>query len=64
MEEIERRAESVLAELPDYIWDGDRPPIPVEEIADSHFGLHVCDKSAGGDARGARLPRARRRRDA
>ena len=45
MDEIERRAESVLAELPDYIWDGDRPPIPVEEIADSHFGLHVCEKS-------------------
>ena len=44
MEEIERRAESILAELPDYVWDGDRPPIPVEEIADSHFGLHVCDK--------------------
>ena len=43
MEEIERRAESILAELPDYIWDGDRPPIPVEEIADSHFGLHVRD---------------------
>lgn len=43
MEEIERRAEAILAELPDYIWDGDRPPIPVEEIADSHFGIHVRD---------------------
>lgn len=43
MEEIERRAEAILAALPDYIWDGDRPPIPVEEIADSHFGLHVRD---------------------
>ena len=37
------RAEAILAELPDYIWDGDRPPIPVEEIADTHFGLHVRD---------------------
>ena len=45
MEEIERRAEAILAELPDYVWDGDRPPIPVEEIADTHFGLHVCNKS-------------------
>ena len=44
MEEIERRADEILAELPDYIWDGDRPPIPVEEVADSHFGLHICDK--------------------
>ena len=44
MDEIERRAEAILAELPDYIWAGDRPPIPVEDIADSHFGLHVCDK--------------------
>lgn len=43
MEEIEARAESILAELPDYIWEGDQPPIPVEEIADSHFGLHVRD---------------------
>ncbi len=41
MEEIELRAEAVLAELPEYIWDGSRPPIPIEEIADSHFGLHV-----------------------
>ena len=45
MEEIEHRAESILAELPDYIWERDRPPIPVNEIADSHFGLHVCDRS-------------------
>lgn len=43
MEEIERRAESILAQLPDYVWKGDRPPIPVEEIADTHFGLHVRD---------------------
>jgi hypothetical protein len=43
MEEIERRAEAILADLPDYIWDGDRPPIPIEEIADSYFGLHVRD---------------------
>ena len=43
MEEIERRAEAILAEVPDYVWAGNRPPIPVEEIADSHFGLHVRD---------------------
>ena len=43
MEEIEHRAEAVLAELPPYIWTGDAPPIPIDEIADSHFGLHVRD---------------------
>jgi hypothetical protein len=41
MEEIETRAEAILAELPEYIWSGDRPPIPIHEIADSHFGLFV-----------------------
>ena len=41
MEEIERRAEAVLAELPDYVWRGEIPPVPVEEIADTHFGLRV-----------------------
>ncbi len=43
MKEIERRAEAILAELPDYVWEGDRPPVPVEEIADTYFGLHVRD---------------------
>ncbi len=46
MEEIERRAEAVLARVPSYIWDGNQPPVPVEEIADSHFGLYVRDVSA------------------
>jgi len=41
MEGIELRAEGVLGELPEYIWSGDRPPIPIHEIADSHFGLLV-----------------------
>src|SRR5918996_1153755 len=43
MEGIERHAERVLAELPSYLWDGERLPVPVDEIADSHFGLRVCD---------------------
>lgn len=45
MEDVERQAEAILAALPRFIWEGDRPPIPVEEIADSHFGLHVCNKT-------------------
>ena len=45
MEEIERRAEAVLGQLPPYIWTGKAPPIPIDEIADSHFGLRVCEVS-------------------
>ena len=41
MEAIERAAEAVLAEVPSWIWDGERLPVPVEDIADSHFGLLV-----------------------
>jgi hypothetical protein len=41
MEAIERAAEAVLARVPAWIWDGERLPVPVEEIADSHFGLLV-----------------------
>ena len=56
MEEIERRAESILAELPDYIWDGDRPPIPVEEIADSTsaFTSATCRRPRCATPRAAR----------
>jgi IrrE N-terminal-like domain len=41
--DVEQRAERVLAEVPGWIWDGDRLPVPVEHIADSCFGLHVRD---------------------
>jgi hypothetical protein len=41
--EVEERAERVLAGVPDWIWDGERLPVPVEHIADSFFGLHVRD---------------------
>lgn len=43
MEEIERRAERVLERVPDYVWDGQTLPVPVEHIADSCFGLLVCE---------------------
>lgn len=42
-EEIERRAAAVLADVPDYIWDGETVPVPVEDIVDSCFGLLVRD---------------------
>jgi hypothetical protein len=40
---LEERAERVLAAVPDWIWDGERLPVPVEHIADSCFGLFVRD---------------------
>jgi hypothetical protein len=43
VDEIEERAESVLAAVPSWIWDGESLPVPVETIADSHFGLLVRD---------------------
>ena len=41
--EIERRAERILASVPSWIWDGRSLPVPIEDIADSHFGLLVRD---------------------
>ena len=43
MEEIERRAEEVLASVPSWIWDGERLPVPVEDIVDTQYGLLVRD---------------------
>ena len=42
-ESIEERASRVLSGVPDWIWNGDTLPVPVEHIADSCFGLHVRD---------------------
>lgn len=41
--EIERRATTVLERVPDYIWDGESVPVPVEDIADTCFSLLVRD---------------------
>jgi hypothetical protein len=43
VEEVERRAQQVLEKVPAWIWDGESLPIPVEDIADSCFGLLVRD---------------------
>ena len=42
-EEIERRAGVVLSQAPNFVWDGESLPIPVEDIVDSCFGLLVRD---------------------
>jgi hypothetical protein len=41
VEEIERRAEELLARIPDWLWNGETLPVPLDVIADSHFGLLI-----------------------
>ena len=53
MMEIEERAERVLARVPEWIWDGESLPVPVEDIADSVFRLRVCEVDDLSDAPGA-----------
>lgn len=53
MRAIERRATAMLASIPSYIWDGERLPVPVEDIADSHFSLYVRDTDDLSQAPGA-----------
>jgi hypothetical protein len=35
----------VLADLEDWIWDRKRLPVPIDQIADDHFGLLVRERS-------------------
>lgn len=51
--EIERRAEAELDAVPGYVWDGFSLPVPVEHIADSHFGLWIRDEDDLSRAPGA-----------
>lgn len=53
VEEIEERAERVLARVPGYVWDGQSLPVPVEHIADDVFGLLVRDEDDMAAAPGA-----------
>ena len=55
MRDVEERAEHVLAALPSYVWDGDTLPVPVEDIADTQFGLLVLDVEDMASAPGAPL---------
>lgn len=52
LEEIERRSVEVLDRVPEWIWDGEAVPVPVEEIADSCCGLLVRDVDDLGVAPG------------
>ena len=53
VEAIERRAVKLLTELPPYVWNGADLPIPVEDIADTCFGLLVRDQDDMAAAPGA-----------
>ena len=53
MEELQERADRVLAQVPEYVWDGERLPVPVEDIVDSVFGLLVRDVEDMSAAPGA-----------
>jgi len=51
--DVEALAERALASVPDWIWDGETLPVPVEDIADSCFNLHVRDVDDLSTAPGA-----------
>jgi hypothetical protein len=53
MRDVEERAEQVLAATPGYVWDGERLPVPIEEIVDSVHGLLVRDVDDIGTVPGA-----------
>ena len=53
MEEIEQRAEAVLADVPDWLWNGERLPVPVDDIADTCFGLLIREVEDMTSAPGA-----------
>jgi hypothetical protein len=43
------KALELLSDVPGYVWDGERLPVPIEEIADSHLGLLVRETTNLGD---------------
>jgi IrrE N-terminal-like domain len=53
VEEIEQRAESVLAEVPHWLWNGEELPVPVDDIADTCFSLLIREVEEMTSAPGA-----------
>ena len=53
MRDVEERAERVLGATPGYIWDGERLPVPIEDIVDTVHGLLVRDVEDMAAAPGA-----------
>jgi hypothetical protein len=50
---IEAKVEQMLTRVPSWLWDGERLPVPVEDIADTCFGLLVRDVEDMASAPGA-----------
>ena len=40
-ERAELRAQRELADVPRWIWDGESLPVPIEAIADNHYGIRI-----------------------
>ena len=38
---VEQRASGILERIPDYVWNGEELPIPVEKIVSNSFGLLI-----------------------
>jgi hypothetical protein len=53
MHAVEERAAKVLERVPSYLWDGETLPVPVEDIADSVYGLLVREVDDMSAAPGA-----------
>jgi IrrE N-terminal-like domain len=51
-------AEAVLADVPSYVWNGERLPVPVDDIIDSCYGLLVREVDDMAAAPGAPALRA------
>lgn len=52
-DEVEARAEEVLTKVPDWVWNGEELPVPVDDIADTCFGLLIREVEDMASAPGA-----------
>src|ERR1700755_3561678 len=41
MEPIDERVDALLAQRPEWLWDGESLPVPVEDVVDSVYGLLI-----------------------
>jgi hypothetical protein len=53
MDPVEERAARVLSAVPEWLWDGETLPVPIEDIADSVYGLLIRDVEDMSAAPGA-----------
>ena len=41
VEEVETTVNGLLSKVPQYVWDGERLPVPVDEIVSDVYGLYI-----------------------